>query len=159
MPMLRPWMVWVLRIAGTYNILAGVGLLVGYHEVYQMFNAPKPALVLPMQMLGVMMALFGVGFHLAASYPAQNRHLLLLGFWSKLLGFVLASYTVVRGQLGPEFFVVVIFADLVYVPTLWLILRHLRGGTRAMTVPEDYTTFASSPRMASNTLSQSPRVG
>jgi hypothetical protein len=123
---LRPWMWWLLRIAGTYNILSGLGMLVGYHEVYRIFGVSKPSMVLPLQMLGAMIVLFGVGFHMAASAPLANRAVLVLGFWSKLLGFVLSAYTVWKGQLPLYFVAIVFFADLIYVPTFWLILRHLR---------------------------------
>jgi hypothetical protein len=126
MPVLRPWMYWLLRFAGTYNVLAGLTMLIFYHECYHVIGVPKPVLVLPVQLVGMLVALFGVGYHLVANNPLQNRSLLLLGFWSKFLGSVLAVFTVMRGQLGFGFLVIVFFADMIYLPPFWVILRHLR---------------------------------
>jgi CDP-diglyceride synthetase len=127
MPVLRPWMWWMLRLAGTFNLLAGLTMLVFYHECYRFLGVKKPPLVLPLQSVGVLVALFGAGYHLAANDPWRNRNLLLLGFWSKLLGSVMAVYTVARGQLRPDFLVLVFFADMIYLPPFWAILRHFRG--------------------------------
>lgn len=118
---------WVLWIAGTYNIASGLGMLVGYHEVYRLLAVPKPASVLPLQMLGVMIALFGVGFFFAASDPLSHRLMILLGLWAKLAGFVLGAAAVVQGDLPGWFVVAVFFADLIYVPPLWVILRFVRN--------------------------------
>lgn len=127
MPVLRPWMYWLLRFAGTYNLLAGLVMLTLYHEAYRVIHMPKPEFVLPIQLVGMLVALFGVGYHLVANQPVENRNVLLLGFWSKLLGSLLAIYTVVwRHQLGPGFLVLVFFSDMIYLPPFWVILRQLR---------------------------------
>jgi hypothetical protein len=117
---------WLLRFAGTYNLLAGLVMLVFYHEAFKLLGMPRPKLVLPVQLVGVLVGLFGVGYHLVASSPEQNRNLLALGFWSKLLGTALAIYTVVRGDLPGWFLVVVFFADVIYLPPFWMIDRHIR---------------------------------
>ena len=123
---LRPWMWWLLRFAGTYNLLAGLVMVVFYHEAFRMLGVERPKLVLPVQLTGVLVGLFGVGYHLVASAPYENRNLLTLGFWSKLLGTALAVYTVARGQLPDVFLVVVFFADVIYLPPFYLIMRYLR---------------------------------
>jgi hypothetical protein len=123
---LKPWMWWLLRFAGTYNLLAGLVMVVFYHEAFRALGVDRPKLVLPVQLTGVLVALFGVGYHLVAGAPYQNRSLLMLGFWSKLLGTALAIYTVARGQLPGRFLVVVFFADMVYLPPFWTILRYIR---------------------------------
>ncbi len=126
MPVLRPWMWWVLRIAGTYNLLAGISMLIFYHELYKFSGMEKPAVTLPLQLIGALVALFGVGYHLVANDPAANRNVLLLGFWSKLLGSLLAVVAVLRGQLPAAFLGLVFFSDMIFLPPFWLILRHLR---------------------------------
>ena len=84
MPLAR-WMVLLLRFVGTFNILAGLCMIAFYHEGYRMLGVPKPSLVLPIQVVGILVGLFGVGYHLVASHPVENRNLLMLGFWSKAL--------------------------------------------------------------------------
>ncbi len=118
---------WVLRIAGTFNLLAGLVMLVFYHEAYRLLGMERPRVMLPVQLVGMLVALFGVGYHMAANDPWKNRNVLLLGFWSKLLGTLLAIYTVARGQLPSSFLVLVFFSDVIYLPPFWAILRHFRG--------------------------------
>jgi len=123
---LRPWMYWLLRFAGTFNLLAGFSMLVFYHEGFRLLGVPKPALVMPLQLVGILVALFGVGYHLVAGNPLENRNLLLLGFLSKLLGSVLGIYYVARGQLPVAFLAMLFFADIAYLPPFWIIYYRIR---------------------------------
>lgn len=122
---LLPWMRFVLRLAGTYNLLAGVGLLVFYHECYKALGIPKPDLILPTQIVGVMVALFGVGYWMVVLSPVENRNVLALGFLSKALGSLLGVIYVLKGQLPLMFLPVLLVADIMYLPPFWIILRRL----------------------------------
>jgi hypothetical protein len=125
MPPLRPWMKFVLRFAGTFNLLAGASMICLYHEGYKLLGVPKPALMLPVQVMGVLVALFGVGYHLVASNPVENRNILMLGFWSKAISSIIALWYVASGRLPVGFAGVVFFADVIYLPPFCLILRRL----------------------------------
>jgi hypothetical protein len=122
-------MKFLLRFAGTFNLLAGASMCVLYHEGYELLGIPKPVLVLPVQVMGILVALFGVGYHLVASRPMENRNILMLGFWSKALSSVLALGYVVKGRLPWWFALVVFFADVIYLPPFYMIMRRL--GTAA----------------------------
>jgi hypothetical protein len=123
---LKPWMKFVLRFAGTYNLLAGVSMICLYHEGYKLLGVPKPELILPVQVMGILVALFGVGYHLVAGSPLQNRNILMLGFWSKALSSVAALCYVVNGQLPFVFLPVLFFSDVIYLPPFYVIMRRLR---------------------------------
>ncbi len=127
---LRPWMYYLLRFAGCFNLLAGAAMISLYHEGYKLLGVPKPELVLPVQVMGILVALFGVGYHLVASRPVENRSLLWLGFLSKLLSSLLALAYVAKGQLPWGFAAVVFFADVIYLPPFYVILRVLYGAAR-----------------------------
>lgn len=127
---LRPWMRWLLRFVGTYNILAGISMLVFYHEGYKLLGLKRPELVLPLQLVGVMVGLFGVGYHMVASNPLAHRGVLMLGFWSKALGSTLGVYYVCRGKLPPVFLAVLFFADIMYLPPFLAIMRRLKQVAR-----------------------------
>jgi hypothetical protein len=127
---LLPWMRWLLRFAGTFNLLAGLAMCTLYHEGYHLLGIPKPQLILPVQVMGVLVGLFGVGYHLVASHPLENRNILVLGFWSKALGSALALGYVAAGKITPWFTIVVFFADIIYLPFFYAILRRLRGAAR-----------------------------
>lgn len=122
---LRPWMRFVLRFAGTFNLLAGAGMVCLYHEGYELLGVDKPDLTLPVQVMGILVALFGVGYHLVASNPIENRHLLALGFFSKALSSVAALRYIIRGPLPWWFAIVLFFSDVIYLPPFYVIMRRL----------------------------------
>jgi hypothetical protein len=128
---LLPWMKRLLWFAGGFNLLAGGVMLVFVHEAFKLLGIPKPALVMPVQLVGVLVALYGVGYWLVATDPLTNRNLLALGFLSKLLGPALSLYYVAVGKLPWTFVPLVFFADLIYLPPFLVILIRLRRMVRA----------------------------
>lgn len=124
---LRPWMRFLLRFAGVFNLMAGASMFSLYHEGYKLLGIPKPELVLPVQVMGILVALFGVGYLLVAQNPIENRHILTLGFCSKAFSSVLALSYVARGELPLGFSVVVFFSDIIYLPPFYIIMRRLNG--------------------------------
>jgi hypothetical protein len=127
---LLPWMKYLLRFAGTFNLLAGASMMSLYHEGYKLLGVPKPELVLPVQVMGILVALFGVGYHLVANRPVENRDILLLGFWSKALSSALALWYVAMQRVPWWFAVVVFFADMIYLPPFYVIMRRLRRASQ-----------------------------
>lgn len=122
---LKPWMFYLLSFAGCYNLLAGLSLVVFYHETFKILELPKPTLLLFVQLAGILIGLFGVGYLIVARNPVENRNVLLLGFLSKALGTVLGIWFFVRGQVPVTFLVLLFFADIVYLPPFAMILRRL----------------------------------
>jgi small multidrug resistance pump len=123
---LKPWMWFLLRFAGTFNLLAGFSMIVLYSEGFHLLGLKKPSLMLPLQLVGVMVGLFGIGYHMVASNPLQNRNVLVLGFWSKALGSALGVGYVALGKLPLVFLPVLLFADIAYLPPFYAIMRHLK---------------------------------
>jgi small multidrug resistance pump len=130
---LTPWMRYLLRFAGTFNLLAALGMIVFHHEGYKLLGVPKPTLVLPIQVMGILVGLFGVGYHLVAHNPIENRNLLVLGFWSKALSSVACLWYVGVGKLPLGFVPVLFFSDIIYLPPFYLIIRRLRHLARQRT--------------------------
>ena len=128
-PLLK-WMKFVLRFVAVFNVSAGLFMLIGYHETYKIIGMNKPDISFPMQLVGILVGLFGVGYYLVAKNPVENRNVLALGFWSKFLGSCLGTYYVVRGQLPLQFVAVYFFADVIYLPPFYLILRRLYAFSR-----------------------------
>lgn len=122
---MRPWMTAVLRVAGIYNLMAGISMICFYHEGYQLIGVAKPELILPVQVMGILVALFGLGYLIVAANPLENRNILLLGTLSKAIASLLTIYYVIVGPLPWWFLIVVLLADLVYVPPFCMILRLL----------------------------------
>lgn len=115
----------LLYFAAVYNILAGLGMICLYHEGFKLFSLPKPELKLPIQLVGLFVLLFGVGYALVARNPLENRNVLLLGLLSKLLGSAFGVAYVVKGDLPPVFLAVLLASDIGYLPPFFIILRRL----------------------------------
>lgn len=121
---LLSWMKFVLRFVAVYNVLAGLFMLILRHETYDMIGMPHPEVDFPIQLVGILVALFGVGYYMVAKNPVENRNVLLLGLLSKFCGSCLGTYYVVRGILPVKFVLVYFFADVIYlVPFLLILLR------------------------------------
>lgn len=122
---LKPWMKYLLWFVGGYNILAGISMMVFYHEGFALLDLPKPELLLPLQLVGVLVAIFGVGYWIVAYNPVENRNVLTLGFLSKLLGSVLGVGYLLLGKLPLLFFPILFFADIIYLVPFAMIMRRL----------------------------------
>ncbi len=124
---LRPWMRRLLWFVGGYNLLAGLSMFFFYHEGFKFLGIEKPTVNLPIQLVGILVGLFGVGYWMVARAPRENQNILKLGFWSKALGSVLGAYYVAIGKLPPIFMGMLFASDIVYLPPFWIILRHLNA--------------------------------
>ena len=123
---LKPWMHWVLRFGGWYNVLAGLSMMILYHEGYKLLNVAKPEFVLPIQLVGLLVAIFGVGYLMVERQPWLNQNVLLLGLASKLLGPLLALAYILQGTLPIAMLIVLFFADIIYVWPFWKIHQSIR---------------------------------
>jgi len=115
----------ILKFAGYYNIVAGLAMVVFYHEGFRALGVPKPEFVLPIQLVGVLVAIFGVGYLIAERNPVENKNIVLLGFLSKLLGPLLAIMHIASGGLPVMMLAVLFFADGIYLIPFWIIYRQL----------------------------------
>ena len=120
---LKSWMHLLLKFAGGYNLIAGLSMILFYHEGFKLMGIPKPEFSLPIQLVGLLVGLFGIGYLMVDRAPVQNRNVLLLGFLSKLLGPMLAIGYVVKGDLPLSMIPVLFFADTIYLIPFWMIYR------------------------------------
>jgi len=121
------WWRIVLTIAAIYNVIAGLAMMIFYHEGFRGLGLEKTAFNLPIQLVGMCVVLFGVGYWLVSRNPVENRNVLLLGMLSKLLGPLLAIRYIARGDLPVWILIVFFFADLIYLLPFWLIYSRCRS--------------------------------
>ncbi len=121
---LNSWMHVLLKFAGGYNIIAGASMILFYHEGFKLLGIPKPEMSLPIQLVGLLVGLFGIGYLMVDKSPVENRNVLLLGFLSKLLGPLLAIGYVIKGDLPTSILPVLFFADTIYLIPFWMIYRR-----------------------------------
>lgn len=122
---LTKWMRFVLRFAAVFNLCAGANMVFLPELTYKLIGMKAPEIDFPIQLVGLLVGLFGVGYYQVARSPIEQRMLLRLGMWSKGLGSVLATYYVIRGHLPLRFVAVYFFADVIYLVPFWLILQRL----------------------------------
>ncbi len=116
----------VLMFAAVYNMLAGFAMLIFYHEGFAGLGLEKTSFNLPIQLVGMCVALFGIGYWIVSRNPVENRNVLLLGMLSKLIGPLLAVRYIMRGDLPAWILVVFFFADWIYLLPFWLIYSRCK---------------------------------
>ncbi len=116
----------VLMFAAAYNMLAGFAMLIFYHEGFAGLGLEKTSFNLPIQLVGMCVALFGIGYWIVSRNPAENRNVLLLGMLSKLIGPLLAVRYIMRGDLPAWILIVFFFADWIYLLPFWLIYSRCK---------------------------------
>lgn len=121
------WWKIVLVIAAFYNVLAGFAMMIFYHEGFAGLGLEKTSFNLPIQLVGMCVALFGIGYWITSQNPVENRNVLLLGMLSKLIGPLLAIRYIMRGDLPVWILIVFFFADLIYLVPFWLIYTRSRS--------------------------------
>jgi hypothetical protein len=115
------WAYWTLRIAAVWNLLAGISMILFYHEGFSALGLEKTSFNLPIQLTGMAVGIFGIGYFLVSLNPIENRNLLLMGLLSKVIGPLLGLRYIVRGDLPMSALVLFFFADAVYWIPFWLI--------------------------------------
>lgn len=124
-PVLDSWMTKLLWCAACFNVLAGLGMVIFYHEGYRLLGIPKPDLALPTQLVGMLVLLFGWGYSLVARDPLLNTNVLRIGWWTKALGSALAFYHFFQGNVPWILAFGVLFADVAWLPPFWMIQRRI----------------------------------
>lgn len=124
------WWRVVLVIAAVYNLIAGFSMMIFYHEGFQALGLEKTSFNLPIQLVGMCVALFGVGYWIVSRDPIENRNLLLIGLLSKAIGPLLAVRYILRGQLPIWILIVFFFADLIYLLPFWIIYSRSKAYKR-----------------------------
>lgn len=118
------WTIAVLRVAAVWNLLAGFSMMVLYSEGFAALGLQKTAFNLPIQLTGMAVAIFGIGYWLVSLNPIENRNVLLMGLLSKIIGPLLGLRYILRGDLPTSALVLFFFADVIYWLPFWLIYRH-----------------------------------
>lgn len=113
----------ILKFGAVYNILAGLSMMILYHEGFKLLGVEKPEFNLPIQLVGLLVAIFGIGYWMVARDPVENRNVLLLGLLSKFFGPLLAVAYIAQGILPVAMLAVLFFADTIYLLPYWMVYK------------------------------------
>lgn len=122
---LPKWMRSVLRFGGWYNVFAGLAMATLYPQGFYLLGLPVPEVALPIQLAGVLVSVFGVGYLLVDKNPIENRNIMLLGLLSKSIGPLFAFFYIAMGMLPPVMIPILFFADLIYLIPFWMIWKRI----------------------------------
>ena len=122
---------WLLRFAGGYNIVAGLSMMIFYHEGFKAIGVTISEFNLPIQLVGMLVAVFGVGYLIVDRRPLDNHNILALGFFTKLLGPLMAIAYIAKGVLPLAMLLVLFVSDFVYLVPFYLIYRRITAANSA----------------------------
>lgn len=120
--MVKPWMKYTLILAGIYNILWGTWVVLFPHHIFKLTGATLPNYLEIWQCVGMIVAVYGLGYYISAFNPMRHWPIILVGFLGKVfgpIGFIGALYNKV---FPLAFGVNIIFNDLIWWIPFGLIL-------------------------------------
>lgn len=119
------WMRATLVIAGVYNLLFGIVVVLQPNLFFERIGIQTPIYPAIWQCVGMIVGVYGVGYLIAANNPARHWPIVLVGLLGKLfgpIGFVYAA--VITDQLPRSFGWVLIPNDLIWWIPFAMILYH-----------------------------------
>ncbi len=120
----RPWMQYILILAGVYNIVFSIIALVRPHYFYQNLHISIANEALIARALGVLALLFGIGYIIASRKPFKHWLIVFMGFNIKLI--ITASYLYYwdLGLVPSQVFMVVLANYMIWIIPFYVILHR-----------------------------------
>jgi hypothetical protein len=112
-----------LRLAAVYNVLWGAWVILFPFAVFDALGMERPNYPEIWQCVGMIVGVYGVGYWIAAADPQRHYPIVLVGFLGKVLGPVGFAQALLTGSLPLGFGVLIVFNDLVWWPSFFLLLR------------------------------------
>ena len=106
-------------------------MMIFYHEGFKLLGIEKSSFNLPIQLVGLLVAVFGVGYLIVDRRPFENHNILVLGFLTKLLGPLMAIGYIAKGILPTIMLLALFLSDFVYLVPFYLIYRRIAATKKA----------------------------
>lgn len=90
----------ILTIAGIYNILWGLSVVIFPDFWFSLAKMEQPNYPVLWQNTGMMTAMFGIGYIIASSNPLRHWPIVLVGFLTKLVGPIGFLYYFINGEVS-----------------------------------------------------------
>lgn len=114
-----------LLYAGFYNLLWGAWVGLFPNQLFDIIDIPRPNYIGIWQCIGMFVAVFGIGYIIAATDPLRHWPIVLVGFLGKTLGPIGFFYHAITNQIPWSFGVTIPTNDLIWAPFFFLILVHV----------------------------------
>lgn len=116
------WMKWTLILAGIYNLLFGVFVILFPSQFFVWLEMELPRYPELWQCIGMIVGVYGIGYIIAALDPARHWPIVLVGFLGKVFGPIGFVQAVIKGSLPMAFGAANITNDLIWWVPFALIL-------------------------------------
>ncbi len=118
------WPQRILQTAGIYNLVWGTGMVVFPSAFFRWLELDSPNYPQIWQCLGIMVGVYGVGYLLAASDPARQWPIVLVGLLGKFLGPLGFVWNVMHGTLSWRWLGIILANDVVWWVPFAAVLYH-----------------------------------
>jgi len=108
------WMRVTLVLAGFYNLVWGLGVVLFPAALFQLLGMERPRYPKICQCVGMVVGVYGIGYLIAARDPLTHWPITLVGLLGKVFGPIGFAGAFVRGELPLEFGATIITNDLVW---------------------------------------------
>jgi len=150
--MTKKWMQITLITAGLYNILWGCWVVFFPKEIFILTKTKLPLYLEIWQCVGMIVAVYGVGYLVAAKSPLKHWPIILVGLLGKILGPIGFFQALYNGVFPLEFGINIIFNDLIWwIPfsiILYLSLQSKRLSNHSINIShESFSNFSDRKRV------------
>jgi hypothetical protein len=128
-----------LRLAALYNIVWGLLVVFFPVKMFHLLSMQTPLYVELWQCIGMMAAVYGLGYFIASSEPETHWPIVLLGFITKIfvaLGFLKAY---LAGTIPVGGFCFIVFSDLIWIiPFYYTLIYAYEANTKDESAPKRF---------------------
>lgn len=110
----KNWKFWVLAIAGLYNALWGAWVIIFPKQIFEILSMSQPQYLEIWQCVGMIVAVYGIGYFIAAFNPVRYWPIILVGLLGKLLGPIGFAKALYENVFPIEFGINILFNDIIW---------------------------------------------
>lgn len=114
---------YTLILAGLYNIIWGAWTIIFPQQAFELLGMELPRYLELWQCVGMIVAVYGIGYIAAASDPIKYWPIILVGFLGKIFGPIGFISALVKGTFPLGFGIHIIFNDLIWLIPFFLMLK------------------------------------
>ena len=122
----KPWMVWVLKIGGVYNILWGIWIVLFPNHFFELTGMELPNYPSIWQGMGMVIGVYGLGYWWAAKAPLVHWPIVAVGLLGKVFGPIGFVFSYFQGTIPLQFCYTMFTNDLIWWVPFTLILLASR---------------------------------
>ena len=113
----KGWAFWFLRVAAVYNLAWGAFMMAAPNMWWDVLGLVRPNYMFLWSGTGLFVALFGIGYWIAAADPKRHIGLLVIGLASKVLAFLgTMNGCFLEKNVPGVFAVTAVVNDLIWIP-------------------------------------------